>query len=126
VSYIKLYICLQLFKPKEDKDDSTKVQVAPPKSLLTACKQIVDCLIEKVLSIEESSYSQALLESSAANPQGDNNVDDARNTASQRLVACLTTLYLLAKIRPQLLIDHATTLQPYLSLKCKVSTFNVM
>lgn len=116
---------MQLFKPKEDKDDSTKVQVAPPKSLLTACKQIVDCLIEKVLSIEESSYSQALLESSAAAPQGDN-ADDARNTASQRLVACLTTLYLLAKIRPQLLIDHATTLQPYLSLKCKVRTFNLM
>ena len=39
--------------------------------------------------------------------------------ASQRLVACLTTLHLFAKIRPQLLVPHAMTLQPYLSLRCK-------
>ena len=42
-------------------------------------------------------------------------------SASQKLVACLMTLHLLAKIRPQLLVDHAITLQPYLSLKCQVS-----
>lgn len=40
--------------------------------------------------------------------------------SSQRLVACLTTIYLFAKIRPQLLVNHAITLQPYLSLKCQV------
>lgn len=38
---------------------------------------------------------------------------------SERLVACLTTLNLFAKIRPQLLVKHASTLQPYLSLKCQ-------
>ncbi|KAK4871530.1 hypothetical protein RN001_015654 [Aquatica leii] len=92
-------LLLSLFKPKEDKDDSTKVQTEPPKALLLACRQIVDCLIENVLRLEET--------------HNDN------SGASQRLVACLTTLYLFAKIRPHLLVKHASTLQPYLSLKCE-------
>ncbi|XP_049783352.1 nipped-B-like protein [Schistocerca cancellata] len=96
-------LLLSLFKPKEDKDDSTKPHSEPPKALLTACKQIVDCLIENVLRLEETSFAP----------------DNEGRGSSQRLVACLTTLYLFAKIRPQLLIDHATTLQPYLSVKCQ-------
>lgn len=96
---------MQLFKPKEDKDDSTKVAVDPPKALITACTQIVNCLIENVLKLEEQDMGKE--------NQG----------SSQRLVACLTTIYLFAKIRPQLLINHAITLQPYLSLKCQVSLY---
>ncbi|XP_059489671.1 nipped-B-like protein isoform X2 [Neocloeon triangulifer] len=96
-----------LFKPKEDKEDSAKVQMQPPAPLLTACRQIVQCLIENVLRLEETTFESM---SETMTP---------KEALSQRLVACLTTLYLLAKIRPQLLIDHATTLQPYLSLKCK-------
>lgn len=95
------FLLPQLFKPREDKDDSTKVHSEPPKALLTACKQIVDCLIENVLRLEESSNTQ-------------------NKGSSQRLVACLTTLNLFAKIRPQLLVNHAMTLQPYLSLRCQV------
>ncbi|XP_017893232.1 nipped-B-like protein B [Ceratina calcarata] len=98
-------LLVSLFKPKEDKDDSTKMQTEPPKALLTACKQIVDCLIENVLRLEEAN----LEESEKSGKKG----------SSQRLVACLTTLYLFAKIRPRLLVNHASTLQPYLSLKCK-------
>ncbi|KAJ1519897.1 hypothetical protein ONE63_004137 [Megalurothrips usitatus] len=93
-------LLVSLFKPREDKDDSTKVHSEPPKALLTACKQIVDCLIENVLRLEESSNTQ-------------------NKGSSQRLVACLTTLNLFAKIRPQLLVNHAITLQPYLSLRCQ-------
>ncbi|KAI8434987.1 hypothetical protein MSG28_003433 [Choristoneura fumiferana] len=88
-----------LFKPKEDKDDSTKIIYQPPKSLLLACQQIVDCLIENLLQLEE------------------NSVDGSGS--SQRILACLSTLHLFAKIRPQLLVNHALTLQPYLSLKCQ-------
>lgn len=88
-----------LFKPKEDKDDSTKIIYQPPKSLLLACQQIVDCLIESLLQLEETS----------ADGTG----------SSQRILACLSTLHLFAKIRPQLLVNHALTLQPYLSLKCQ-------
>ncbi|XP_030756621.1 nipped-B protein [Sitophilus oryzae] len=90
-------LLLSLYKPKEDKDDSTKINTEPPKALLTACRQIVDCLIENILRLEESS---------------------AHTSASERLVACVTTLQSFAKIRPQLLIKHASTLQPYLGLKC--------
>ncbi|KAK2582564.1 hypothetical protein KPH14_004854 [Odynerus spinipes] len=98
-------LLVSLFKPKEDKDDSTKMQTEPPKALLTACKQIVDCLIENVLRLEETNL-------------GDVGKSEKKGS-SQRLVACLTTLYLFAKIRPQLLVNHAITLQPYLSLKCQ-------
>jgi len=42
-----------LFKPKEDKDDATKVVKEPPKQLVLACQQIVDCLVETVLKSEE-------------------------------------------------------------------------
>ncbi|KAL0842082.1 hypothetical protein ABMA28_014275 [Loxostege sticticalis] len=92
-------LLISLFKPKEDKEDSTKIIYQPPKSLLVACQQIVDCLIENLLQLEESST-----EGSAS---------------SQRILACLSTLHLFAKIRPQLLVNHALTLQPYLSLKCQ-------
>ncbi|EZA57826.1 Nipped-B-like protein [Ooceraea biroi] len=98
-------LLVSLFKPKEDKDDSTKMQTEPPRALLTACKQIVDCLIENVLRLEETN----LEDSEKSGKKG----------SSQRLVACLTTLYLFAKIRPRLLVNHAITLQPYLSLKCQ-------
>ncbi len=90
-------LLVSLFKPKEDKDDSTKVVTEPPKVLVTACKQIVDCLVDNVISL-----------------------DGRGGNAPQRLVACVTTLFLFAKIRPQLLVEHAITLQPYLSLKCQV------
>lgn len=92
-------LLLSLFKPKEDKEDSTKVVTEPPKALVTACKQIVDCLVDNVITL-----------------------DGRGGNAPQRLVACVTTLFLFAKIRPQLLVEHAITLQPYLSLKCQVST----
>ncbi|VEN62173.1 unnamed protein product, partial [Callosobruchus maculatus] len=89
----------QLFKPKEDKDDSTKIATEPPEVLLLACRQIVNCLIKNILTLEESSVENS--------------------GSSQRLIACLTTLQLFAKIRPQLLVEHASTLQPYLGLKCQ-------
>ncbi|KAJ0180531.1 hypothetical protein K1T71_003935 [Dendrolimus kikuchii] len=92
-------LLMSLFKPKEDKEDSTKIIYQPPKSLLVACQQIVDCLIESLLQLEENSTEGS--------------------SSSQRILACLSTLHLFAKIRPQLLVNHALTLQPYLSLKCQ-------
>lgn len=41
--------------------------------------------------------------------------------ASRRLIGCLTTLYLMSKFQPSMLVRHAATLQPYLSTKCNVS-----
>ena len=95
-----------MFKPREDKEDVTKVVSEPPKSLVLACKQIVDCLVRHILVLEEDGHN---------NPEG-----PQPRTTTQRILACHKTLYLFAKIRPQLLVDHAITLQPYLAWRCQV------
>ena len=41
--------------------------------------------------------------------------------AGGSLLASVTTLHLFCKVHPALLVRHATTLQPYLSIKCTVS-----
>lgn len=48
---------------------------------------------------------------------------DNKGVNSSRLVACITTLFLFSKIRPQLMVKHAMTMQPYLTTKCSVSNF---
>lgn len=48
----------QMFRPKEDKEDVTKANVEPSKALLTACQQIVDCLVENILRLEEASLAR--------------------------------------------------------------------
>lgn len=47
-----------------------------------------------------------------------------KGVTSGRLVACITTLYLFSKIRAQLMVKHAMTMQPYLTTKCNVSTIS--
>lgn len=69
------------------------------KGVVKSCRQIVNCLVENVLQLEESSQN-------------------SDGGASQNLVACLTTLYLFSKIHPSFVVPHATTIQPYLSMKC--------
>ncbi|KAK3884098.1 hypothetical protein Pcinc_011609 [Petrolisthes cinctipes] len=113
-----------MFKPREDKDDVTKVVSEPPKSLVTACKQIVDCLVRHILVLEEDSQlpqpqdpAQASVPpESGQTPQQQ---DPQPRTTTQRILACHKTLYLFAKIRPQLLVEHAITLQPYLAWRCR-------
>lgn len=63
------------------------------RGVLESCRQIVDCLVERVLCLEEGGGGSA------------------------HLVACLSTLYLFSRIRPQLLVRHAQTIQPYLSMR---------
>lgn len=71
------------------KEDCEKLRVVEK-----ACKQIVDCLVQNIMRLEEISR--------------DNN---------QRLVSCLATLHLFTKIRPELMVHHAMTLQPYLNIR---------
>nr|XP_055063952.1 nipped-B-like protein B isoform X3 [Misgurnus anguillicaudatus] len=70
-----------------------------------ACGQLVDGLVEHILKYEESLAD------------GDN-----KGLTSNRLVACITTLYLFSKIRPQLMVKHAMTMQPYLTTKCNTQS----
>ncbi|VDL93984.1 unnamed protein product [Schistocephalus solidus] len=58
-----------------------------------ACVQIVECLVQNIMRLEEI--------------PGQTN----------RLVACLATLHLFTKIRPQLMVKHAMLIQPYLSIR---------
>uniref|UniRef100_A0A671VD57 Nipped-B protein n=1 Tax=Sparus aurata TaxID=8175 RepID=A0A671VD57_SPAAU len=69
-----------------------------------ACVQLVDNLVEHILKYEES---LAGMQNKGVN--------------SQRLVACITTLYLFSKIRAQLMVKHAMTMQPYLTTKCNTA-----
>ncbi|KAM3842918.1 nipped-B-like protein, partial [Diretmus argenteus] len=82
-----------LFKSEED---------ASYKPAQKACVQLVDNLVEHILKYEES-----LAENKGVN--------------STRLVACITTLYLFSKIRAQLMVKHAMTMQPYLTTKCNTA-----
>ncbi|GAB1597401.1 nipped-B-like protein A [Argonauta hians] len=70
------------------------------KNALLASRQIVNCLVENVMSLEEKC------------------VDGDSTSHPQRLIACLTTLHLFSKIKPDLMVQHAITLQPYLNIKC--------
>ncbi|XP_067339450.1 nipped-B-like protein B isoform X2 [Channa argus] len=66
-----------------------------------ACVQLVDNLVEHILKYEESLADC-----------------EDKLVTSDRLVACITTLYLFSKIRARLMVKHAMTMQPYLTTKC--------
>ncbi|XP_059910052.1 nipped-B-like protein A isoform X4 [Gadus macrocephalus] len=89
-----------LFKTEED---------ATYKPAKKACIQLVDNLVEHILKYEESLAGavHAPVESKGVN--------------STRQVACITTLYLFSKIRAQLMVKHAMTMQPYLTTKCNTA-----
>ena len=59
--------------------------------MIKACQQIVNGLVEATMKLEGSE--------------------------NRKLVGCITALHLFAKIRPQLLVNHAITLEPYLNIK---------
>ena len=65
---------------------------------MKACSNLVNCLVDNVLRLEL-----------------------ATDTSSPRLVACFSTLHLFCKVKPELLVPHTMTIQPYLDIKCSVS-----
>uniref|UniRef100_A0A671PY22 Nipped-B protein n=1 Tax=Sinocyclocheilus anshuiensis TaxID=1608454 RepID=A0A671PY22_9TELE len=82
--------CRDLLKSEED---------SSYKPARKACVQLVDNLVEYILKYEEA-------------------IAEHKSVNSTRLVACITTLYLFSKIRAQLMVKHAMTMQPYLTTKC--------
>uniref|UniRef100_A0A0N4V606 Nipped-B protein n=1 Tax=Enterobius vermicularis TaxID=51028 RepID=A0A0N4V606_ENTVE len=81
------------------------------RSILYASKQIVDTLVD--------STGKANDESRAGNVESESsNLSAAASHKEhqERLLACLTTLSAFSKVRPELLVNHAETLQPYLSM----------
>lgn len=85
----------QIFTPKEDKDidrSANAPKKEPPKEVIKACQQLADGLVNEIIKFEASD--------------------------SKKVVSCVTTLHLLAKVRPTLLVKHGITLEPYLNIKC--------
>lgn len=60
--------------------------------IVWSCEQLVNGLVDAIVRLEGSD--------------------------SKKLLGCITTLHLFAKIRPQLIVRHAITLEPYLNVKC--------
>lgn len=58
--------------------------------MIKACQQLADGLVNEILKFEASD--------------------------NQKLLSCVTTLHLLAKVRPILLVNHGITLEPYLNI----------
>lgn len=86
---------LQIFTPKEEKDidrSANAPKKEPPKEVVKACQQIADGLVNEIIKFEASD--------------------------SKKVLSCVTTLHLLAKVRPTLLVKHGITLEPYLNIKC--------
>lgn len=121
----------QLFKNLIDTpDENVKVE--------TACQQIVDCLVQHIIILEDK--DNGLLDYEKNNTKVEPKVEDKNNggsidskqsiavtkeltesstTRSERLIATIQTLGYLAKIRPQYLVKHVMLLQPYLATSTK-------
>ncbi|XP_054741971.1 nipped-B protein isoform X1 [Anastrepha obliqua] len=92
-----------IFQPKENTakgDDGMKdtlhKKTEPPADILLSCQQLADGLVARLIELED--------------------------TDNTRMLGCITTLHLLAKVRPQLLVQHAITIEPYLNIKCHPTT----
>lgn len=90
-----MFFSFKIFEPKENKEDA-KAKKEIPKSTIKACQQIVDGLVNATMRLEGSEKQV-------------------------KLVGCINALHLFAKVRPQLLINHAVTLEPYLNVKTNSS-----
>lgn len=83
---------------KQD-DDSVKHQSAEKIAQVTqASTQIVDTLIRDVLC--------------------SNDLDQQRNNDKSIMLSAFTTIWLFGKVCPKLLIDHISTIQSYLTMRC--------
>ncbi|XP_052842596.1 nipped-B protein isoform X3 [Drosophila gunungcola] len=96
-------LLMSIFKPKDTmlKSDGCvqepiRKNTEPPQEIVVACQQLADGLIDRLIELE--------------------------GTDNARMLGCITTLHLLAKVRPQLLIRHAMTIEPYLNIKCHSAT----
>ncbi|XP_034471957.1 nipped-B protein [Drosophila innubila] len=96
-------LLMSIFKPKENMlkldgsaQEPVKKNTEPPQEIVLACQQLADGLVDRLIELED--------------------------TDNARMLGCITTLHLLAKVRPQLLIRHAMTIEPYLNIKCHSSS----
>ncbi|XP_041674034.1 nipped-B protein isoform X3 [Drosophila eugracilis] len=96
-------LLMSIFKPKDNNlktdvcvQEPVKKNTEPPMDIVIACQQLADGLVDRLIELED--------------------------TDNARMLGCITTLHLLAKVRPQLLVRHAMTIEPYLNIKCHSAT----
>lgn len=85
------------------------------KSTLAASRQIVDMFMDNVLTIENKMATENGVTTTNSTNE-DLKGAELHKANQERLLACLNTLTLFSKVRPELLVRHAETLQPYLSM----------
>ncbi|XP_043661492.1 nipped-B protein isoform X2 [Drosophila teissieri] len=96
-------LLMSIFKPRDNMlksegftQELIKKNTEPPMDIVIACQQLADGLVDRLIELED--------------------------TDNSRMLGCITTLHLLAKVRPQLLVKHAITIEPYLNIKCHSAT----
>ncbi|KAH8272136.1 hypothetical protein KR018_001754, partial [Drosophila ironensis] len=96
-------LLISIFKPKDNMmktdgigNEPIKKNTEPAPEIMLACQQLADGLVDQLIELED--------------------------TDNARMLGCITTLHLLAKVRPLLLVRHAMTIEPYLNIKCHSAT----
>lgn len=90
------------------------------KNVVSSCTQIVNTLVDNILRLDTK-----MAQENTFNNENNLHAAEVQKANQDRLLACLTTLAIFSKVRPQLLVNHAETLQPYLMMSSvKTSTEN--
>lgn len=84
----------------EDDEDKPAQSVAQLQQVISASTQIIEILVSEILCGENACGS------------------DANSQRRSTILAAITTIWLFAKVAPHLLLNHISTLHPYLSTKC--------
>lgn len=94
---------------------------AAVQAVLSVSQSMVDCLVEILLTLDESSGKDVIRVISHIWPDVLSILAKDQSSSSSKLVSCVITLNLFCNVKPSLLLHHATTLHPYLSSTCAVS-----
>ncbi|VDK74707.1 unnamed protein product [Litomosoides sigmodontis] len=86
------------------------------RTLLFASRQIVDTLVDNVLTLDSKMASGDGDVINNSEESTSMNAAAAHKEHQERMLACLSTLSLFSKAKPDLMVKHAETLQPYLSM----------
>ncbi|KAL3993808.1 Sister chromatid cohesion C-terminus family protein [Acanthocheilonema viteae] len=86
------------------------------RALLFASRQIVDTLVDNVLTLDSKMASGGGEVMNNGEESTSLNAAAAHKEHQERMLACLSTLSLFSKAKPDLMVKHAETLQPYLSM----------
>ncbi|KRX59134.1 Nipped-B-like protein, partial [Trichinella sp. T9] len=110
------------FQPIETLLKALLKDVSEESSVSLAARQIMRCLVEHVLVIEEKLVGQSVVSVQRLFSCSNRFVLESSNSNSyQRFLSCLSTICVFSKVEPRLMIPYIETMQPYLSMSCSNS-----